>query len=85
MRASFPASSAQFAYLLVSRHLWLMSKPDVTSYAVGEATSTMVVLIEVMRDLIAELNDIWRRQRMDVDTRICYYANGLLEDYYRVR
>jgi len=26
---------------------------------------------------------IWRRQRMVVDTQIRYYANGLLEDYYR--
>ncbi|KAI0251008.1 hypothetical protein BJV78DRAFT_1213669 [Lactifluus subvellereus] len=79
------ATFCALAYLLVSRHLWLMSKPDVTSDAVDEATSTMVVLIEAMRHRIAELKDIWRRQRMEVDTQIRYYANGLLEDYYRVR
>jgi hypothetical protein len=62
-----------------------MGKPDVTSDAVDEATSTMLVLSDTMRERIAELKNIWRRQRMDVDTQIRYYANGLLEDYYRVR
>jgi hypothetical protein len=62
-----------------------MSKPNVTSDVVDEATSTMLVLSDTMRERIAELKNIWRRQRMDVDTQIRYYANGLLEDYYRVK
>jgi len=62
-----------------------MSKPDVSSEVVEEATSSVLVLIEAMRGRIEDLKMIWRRQRMDVDTQIRYYANGLLEDYYRVR
>ena len=37
-----------------------------------------------MRQRIEDLKMIWRRQRIDVDTQIRYYANGLLEDYYKV-
>lgn len=73
------------ASLLVSRHLWLMSKPDVSPEVVEEATWSILVLLEAMRGRIEELKMIWRRQRMDVDTQIRYYSNGLLEDYYRVR
>ena len=61
-----------------------MGKPNVSSDAVEEATSSVSVLVEAMRGRIADLKMIWRRQRMDVDTQIRYYANGLLEDYYRV-
>ncbi|KAH9994636.1 hypothetical protein BJV77DRAFT_1066635 [Russula vinacea] len=71
------------ASLLVSRHLWLMSKPDVSPEVVEEATWSILVLLEAMRGRIEELKMIWRRQRMDVDTQIRYYSNGLLEDYYR--
>jgi hypothetical protein len=73
------------ASLLISRHLWLMSKPDVSPEVVEEATSSVTVLLEGMRERIGDLKMIWRRHRMDVDTQIRYYANGLLEDYYRVR
>ncbi|KAH9991978.1 hypothetical protein BJV74DRAFT_407332 [Russula compacta] len=69
--------------LLVSRHLWLMSKPNVSSEVVEQAISSVVVLVDAMRDRITDLKMIWRRQRTDVDTQIRYYANGLLEDYYR--
>ena len=62
-----------------------MSKPDVSQEVVDEATSSITVLLEAMRRRIMDLKMIWRRQRMDVDTQIRYYANGLLEDYYRVR
>jgi hypothetical protein len=62
-----------------------MSKPDVSPEVVEEATWSVQVLLEAMRRRIEELKMIWRRQRMDVDTQIRYYANGLLEDYYRVR
>jgi hypothetical protein len=62
-----------------------MSKRDVSQEAVDEAKSSITVLLEAMRGRIAELKVIWRRQRMDVDTQVRYYANGLLEDYYRVR
>jgi len=61
-----------------------MSKPNVSQEAVEEATSSVTVLLEAMRGRIADLKIIWRRQRMDVDTQVRYYANGLLEDYYRV-
>jgi len=71
------------ASLLVSRHLWLMSKPDVSLEVVEEATSSITVLLDAMKERIGDLKIIWRRQRMDVDTQIRYYANGLLEDYYR--
>src|SRR6266403_2519166 len=73
------------ASLLISRHLWLMSKRDVSQETVEEATWSVIVLLEAMRGRITDLKMIWRRQRMDVDTQIRYYANGLLEDYYRVR
>jgi hypothetical protein len=73
------------ASLLITRHLWLIGKPDVTSEAVEEATSSIIVLIEAIQGRIGDLKMIWRRQRMDVDTQIRYYANGMLEDYYRVR
>lgn len=62
-----------------------MSKPDVSPEVVEEATSSITVLLEAMKERIGDLKMIWRRQRMDVDTQIRYYANGLLEDYYRVR
>lgn len=62
-----------------------MSNPNVSQEAVEEAISSVNVLLEAMRGRIADLKMIWRRQRMDVDTQIRYYANGLLEDYYRVR
>lgn len=62
-----------------------MSKRDVSQEAVDEAISSVVVLLEAMRGRITDLKMIWRRQRMDVDTQVRYYANGLLEDYYRVR
>lgn len=52
--------------------------------AVDEARLSVTVLLDAMRDQIGELKIIWRRQRMDVDTQIRYYSNGLLEDYYRV-
>ena len=62
-----------------------MGKPNVSSEVVEEATSSVLVLVDAMRDRITDLKIIWRRQRTDVDTQIRYYANGLLEDYYRVR
>jgi hypothetical protein len=62
-----------------------MSKPDVSSEDVEEATSSIMVLIEAIGERIAELKIIWRHQRADVDTQIRYYANGMFEDYYRVR
>jgi hypothetical protein len=62
-----------------------MSKPNVTQEAVEEATSSITALLDAMRGRIGDLKIIWRRQRMDVDTQVRYYANGLLEDYYRVR
>lgn len=61
-----------------------MSKPDVSQEVVEEAISSATVLREAMEVRIADLKKIWRRQRMDVDTQIRYYANGLLQDYYRV-
>jgi hypothetical protein len=61
-----------------------MSKPDVSQEVVDEAISSATVLREAMEVRIADLKKIWRRQRMDVDTQIRYYANGLLQDYYRV-
>ena len=65
--------------------MWLMSKPNVSSEVVEQATSSVVVLVDAMRDHITDLKMIWRRQRTDVDIHIHYYTNGLLEDYYRVR
>ena len=62
-----------------------MSKPDVSPEVVEEATSSITVLLDAMKERIGDLKMIWRRQRIDVDTQIRYYANGLLEDYYRVR
>ena len=62
-----------------------MGKPNVSSEVVEEATSSVMVLVEAMRGRIADLKMIWRRQRIDVDTQIRYYANGMLEDYYKVR
>lgn len=62
-----------------------MSKPDVSQEAVDNAIWSIVVLLEEMRTRIKDLKMIWRRQRMDVDTQVRYYANGLLEGYYRVR
>ena len=62
-----------------------MSKRDVSQEAVDEATWSVSVLLEAMRGRITDLKMIWRRQRMDVDTQVRYYSNGLLEDYYRVR
>jgi hypothetical protein len=61
-----------------------MGKPGVSPEVVEEAASSVIVLLEAMRERIADLKMIWRRQRTDVDTQIRYYANGLLEDYYRV-
>jgi len=77
-RTFFPLAS-----LLISRHLWLMSKPKVSIGVVEEAISSVMALIDAMRGRIEDLKMIWRRQRMDVDTQIRYYANGLLQDYYR--
>jgi hypothetical protein len=57
----------------------------VSQEAVEDAISSVTVLLEAMRGRITDLKMIWRRQRMDVDTQVRYYANGLLEDYYRVR
>ena len=62
-----------------------MSKQDVSQEAVEEAIWSVTVLLDAMRDRITDLKIIWRRQRMDVDTQVRYYANGLLEDYYKVR
>jgi len=60
-----------------------MSKRDVSQEAVDEAIWSVSVLLEAMQGRITDLKMIWRRQRMDVDTQIRYYANGLLQDYYR--
>ena len=62
-----------------------MSKPNVSKEDVEEATWSVTALLDAMRGRIGDLKMIWRRQRMDVDTQIRYYSNGLLEDYYRVR
>ncbi|KAH9960627.1 hypothetical protein BC827DRAFT_1268032 [Russula dissimulans] len=77
-RTFFPLAS-----LLISRHLWLMSKPKVSIGVVEEAISSVMVLIDAIRGRIEDLKMIWRRQRMGVDTQTRYYANGLLQDYYR--
>jgi len=61
-----------------------MGKPNVSSEVVEEATLSVLVLLEAIKTRIEDLKMIWRRQRIDVDTQIRYYANGLLEDYYRV-
>lgn len=62
-----------------------MSKPDVSQETVDDAIWSIAVLLGEMRTRIKDLKMIWRRQRMDVDTQVRYYANGLLEGYYRVR
>jgi hypothetical protein len=62
-----------------------MSKPKVSIGVVEEAISSVMVLIDAIRGRIEDLKMIWRRQRMGVDTQTRYYANGLLQDYYRVR
>ena len=33
---------------------------------------------------MAELKAIWRRQRIDLEVQVRYYANGMFEDYYKV-
>lgn len=62
-----------------------MSKRDVSQEAVEDAKESVITLLDAMQARIIDLKMIWRRQRMDVDTQVRYYANGLLEDYYRVR
>ncbi|KAI0051584.1 hypothetical protein FA95DRAFT_1554409 [Auriscalpium vulgare] len=77
------ASFLALASMLVSRHLSILRKPTVSEEDVDEAIDSMAVIVDVIHDRIAELKAIWRRQRMDVDTQIRYYANGMLEDYYK--
>lgn len=62
-----------------------MSKPNVSQEAVEDATSSVIVLLDAMRVRIIDLKMIWRRQRMDIDSQVHYYSNGLLEGYYIVR
>jgi hypothetical protein len=62
-----------------------MNKRDVSQEAVEDAISSILVLLEAMRGRITDLKMIWRRQRMDVNTQVRYYSNGLLERYYSVR
>jgi hypothetical protein len=62
-----------------------MNKPNVSREAMEDATWSVVVLLDAMRERMKELKIIWRRQRTDVDTQVRYYSNGLLQNYYRVR
>ena len=70
--------------LLVSRHVTLFAKGRIDENATADAIACMETVFDVYRDRIIELKDIWRRQRMDLDDQFQYYANGLLEDYYKV-
>lgn len=62
----------------------MLSQATVSDEDVDEAINAMDTLVEVVHYRIDELRLIWRRQRMDVNVQIRYYANGLLEGYYKV-
>ncbi|KAI0320000.1 hypothetical protein OF83DRAFT_1107436 [Amylostereum chailletii] len=81
--ARFESNFLTLAWLLLSRHLWLLTQPTLSEEDVDEAASTMEVLFSVVSDRILELKAIWRRQRMDFVVQIRYYANGMLEDTYK--
>ncbi|KAI0055964.1 hypothetical protein BV25DRAFT_1921375 [Artomyces pyxidatus] len=77
------ATFLPLASMLLARHLSILRKPEVSEEDAEEASESMLVLIDMIRERIGELKAIWRRQRIDVDTQIRYYANGMLEDYYK--
>ncbi|KAI0031330.1 hypothetical protein K488DRAFT_71494 [Vararia minispora EC-137] len=72
-----------FAYLLLARHLAFFQKPNASVEDTEEAVRVMKVLLSVADARIHELKAIWRRQRIDVEVQVRYYANGLFEDYYK--
>lgn len=71
--------------LLISRHVSLFSKGiAIDESQLTTAKDTIQNLETVFSDRIFDLHNIWRRQRIDVDTQFKYYANGLFEDYFKV-
>ena len=52
---------------------------------VEEAIRAANILLHVISDRIVDLKAIWRRQRIDVEMQVRYYANGLFEGFYKVR
>ncbi|KAI5119443.1 hypothetical protein M0805_008382 [Coniferiporia weirii] len=70
--------------LLLSYHAGVMSEPEATSNWKGmdNALTSMENLLGVVRGRVSDLRQSWRRQRIDVNIQMRYYANGLFEDYY---
>ncbi|VDC03756.1 unnamed protein product [Peniophora sp. CBMAI 1063] len=72
-----------FVYLLLLRHHALFTKGETSEEAMEEAINTINVLLDVVESRVAELKAIWRRQRIDLEIQVRYYANGMFEDYYK--
>ncbi|KAI5119442.1 hypothetical protein M0805_008381 [Coniferiporia weirii] len=71
--------------LLLSRHVSVLSDQEkaLDEEDAEDMLGSMENLVEVVKTRITDLRRIWRRQRIDVDTQMRYYANGLFEDYYK--
>lgn len=74
-----------FVYLLLLRHHALLTKGTTSEAVTEEAISAVNILLDVVESRVAELKAIWRRQRIDLEIQVRYYANGMFEDYYKVR
>lgn len=50
----------------------------------SNAIESVENLVDAFSTRLLDLRNIWRRQRIDLETQYKYYANGLFEDYYKV-
>ncbi|KZV76858.1 hypothetical protein PENSPDRAFT_569028, partial [Peniophora sp. CONT] len=73
-----------FVYLLLLRHHALLTKGETSVETTEEAIHAVNILLDVVDSRVAELKAIWRRQRIDLEIQVRYYANGMFEDYYKV-
>ena len=70
--------------ILLHQHRVAFTSKEVSDDDLFTMIDSVSVLIEVIHERINELGIIWRRQRIDIDTQFEYYANGLLNNYYKV-
>ncbi|KAI0308822.1 hypothetical protein OF83DRAFT_1180329 [Amylostereum chailletii] len=68
---------------LLEHHLEVLGRSELNLADIEAAASELKVVFNIYDDRVCELKRIWRRQRVDLDKQMRYYANGMFEDYYK--
>lgn len=71
--------------VVLHHHMLILLGNDVINEAdLLTMVESVTAILDALHARVDELAIIWRRQRVNVDTQFEYYANGLLNNYYKV-